>query len=201
MGTRFACISRVLALSIVVTPVFAGIDTTVSTPTEQRSALHAFKTAVNRYVEIRRLHEPMRVDAMTADRESLARWRGTLAAGIRDARVPAVEGDVFGRGVSALIRLRFIQARPGHASDVVFTESLVDDPSRIAQPIGINEALPWGAAVRLPSYLEKTLPALPDDLEYRLIGRDLLLWDTRADLIVDILRDALAAHPVSAQDS
>jgi hypothetical protein len=35
------------------------------------------------------------------------------------------------------------------------------------------------------------LPALPDELQYRLIGHDLALVDLHADLVVDILRDAV----------
>jgi len=35
------------------------------------------------------------------------------------------------------------------------------------------------------------LPALPEELEYRFVGWDLVLVDTHADLVVDILKDAL----------
>jgi hypothetical protein len=31
----------------------------------------------------------------------------------------------------------------------------------------------------------------PRELEYRFVHRDLVLWDVRADLIVDVLRDAI----------
>jgi hypothetical protein len=35
------------------------------------------------------------------------------------------------------------------------------------------------------------LSLLPDELEYRLIGRTLVLWDIDADLILDVLPDAI----------
>jgi hypothetical protein len=35
------------------------------------------------------------------------------------------------------------------------------------------------------------LPPLPEDLEYRLIDHDLVLWDSHADLILDVLPDAV----------
>jgi hypothetical protein len=35
------------------------------------------------------------------------------------------------------------------------------------------------------------LPGLPVELEYRLHGTDLVLLDVEANLVVDILRDAL----------
>ena len=41
--------------------------------------------------------------------------------------------------------------------------------------------------------LRAVLPALPDELRYRFVDRDLVLLDVHADLVVDILRDALPA--------
>jgi hypothetical protein len=35
------------------------------------------------------------------------------------------------------------------------------------------------------------LPSLPEELEYRFAGRDLVLLDSEAQLVVDILRDAI----------
>ena len=43
-----------------------------------------------------------------------------------------------------------------------------------------------------------TLPALPEELQYRFVGRDLILLDVHANLVVDILRDAI---PIRAQTS
>ena len=40
------------------------------------------------------------------------------------------------------------------------------------------------------------LPTLPTELEYRIAGYDLVLWDVSADLIVDVLPYAMA-HPGS----
>jgi hypothetical protein len=45
--------------------------------------------------------------------------------------------------------------------------------------------------VRAWPALLAVLPALPEELEYRFIGRDLVLVDVHADLIVDVLKDAL----------
>jgi hypothetical protein len=35
------------------------------------------------------------------------------------------------------------------------------------------------------------LPTLPEELEYRFVNRDLVLWDAHADVIVDVMRGAL----------
>ena len=42
-----------------------------------------------------------------------------------------------------------------------------------------------------PAVLVEALPGLPDVLEYRLIGNDLVLRDKDADVIVGVLRDAV----------
>jgi len=39
--------------------------------------------------------------------------------------------------------------------------------------------------------LLEALPPLPVELQYRFIGRDLLLVDVEADLVIDILPNAL----------
>jgi hypothetical protein len=46
-----------------------------------------------------------------------------------------------------------------------------------------------------PPALLRKLPDLPSDLEYRLVGRSLLLRDVKANLIVDILRDVVPTIP------
>ena len=43
----------------------------------------------------------------------------------------------------------------------------------------------------VPSNLLLSLPHLPEELEYRIIGKHLILRDTGADLIVDFMTDAI----------
>ena len=43
--------------------------------------------------------------------------------------------------------------------------------------------------------LLRKLPDLPPELEYRIVGRSLLLRDVKANLIVDILRDVVPTIP------
>ena len=42
-----------------------------------------------------------------------------------------------------------------------------------------------------PAALLQKLPDLPPELEYRIVGRNLILRDVKANLIVDVLRDAI----------
>ena len=56
----------------------------------------------------------------------------------------------------------------------------------------VNADYPETAALAtVPPLILKRLQRLPDGLEYRFMGRDLILRDTRANLIVDVLREAV----------
>ena len=58
----------------------------------------------------------------------------------------------------------------------------------VLQPFPTNELYDF------PTALTGVLPGLPASLEYRLIGNDLVILDTAADVIVAVLRDALANY-------
>ena len=52
----------------------------------------------------------------------------------------------------------------------------------------VNADYPDTAALAtVPPLILKRLQRLPDGLEYRFMGRDLILRDTKANLIVDVL--------------
>ena len=53
------------------------------------------------------------------------------------------------------------------------------------------ERVPATELREFPEVLAHALPGLPDFLEYRLIGRDLVLRDVEAGLIIAVLRDAI----------
>jgi hypothetical protein len=47
------------------------------------------------------------------------------------------------------------------------------------------------AETTFPSTLLQKLPTLPDELAYRIMGRDLVLVDSKANLVVDLFHEAL----------
>lgn len=65
-----------------------------------------------------------------------------------------------------------------------------------ATPSGrVEPAAPYPVAAPLssvPTAVLEALPPLPDALEYRFVGRDLIVRDVDANLVVDVLRDAFA---------
>ena len=55
----------------------------------------------------------------------------------------------------------------------------------------VNSRLTWATSVPIGEALRDMLPQLPIELEYRLAGRALVLVDVSANLVVDVLVDAL----------
>jgi hypothetical protein len=71
---------------------------------------------------------------------------------------------------------------------------LSPDPDEHTAPrlqLEANGFLPWEAGPPRWRELFWALPSLPEELEYRLVGGDLVLLDVEARLIVDILVDAI----------
>jgi len=56
-----------------------------------------------------------------------------------------------------------------------------------AAPLTVNDRFDWQYGALMPGDLIEALPPLPGFLQYRFVGRDLLLIDIEADLIIDIL--------------
>jgi hypothetical protein len=57
----------------------------------------------------------------------------------------------------------------------------------------VNGAFSWALGNAMPPCVLHALPELPIELQYRFVGVDLILIDIHADLVVDILRDAIPA--------
>ena len=108
-----------------------------------------------------------------------------MAVGMRAARPSAAEGDFFTPIVAAAFhkRIAFALRVPGCTIDA--SSPLSSEVPRV----GI-------LALRtqpLPSCLLSVLPHLPEELEYRAVGVVLILADTHANTVVDVLHGAFPA--------
>ena len=66
-----------------------------------------------------------------------------------------------------------------------------DQPLVLGFQPRVHDACPDWATHEMPVILLQRLPPLPEELDYRLIDHDLLLWDADANLIVDVLPSAI----------
>jgi hypothetical protein len=64
--------------------------------------------------------------------------------------------------------------------------------SGVVPELKVNATYPSSAPVStVPPSVLMALPQLPKEVEYRFIGRDLILRDTRANVIVDFIKNAV----------
>ena len=124
----------------------------------------------------------------TNDPERIKAHIASLAAGIRAARTTAKPGDIFNGAAE-----QFRQIIKEDASN----RSLRDAFAAMQEvPKGtlprVNADYPEHAALAtVPPLILNRLQRLPDGVEYRFMGRDLILRDTKANLIVDVLHEAV----------
>jgi hypothetical protein len=169
-----------------------GISAATGQAVGRRDGLQVFAERVAAYAD---LHQ--RVDAVfppwkaTDDVASIFGRRAYLAVAIKAERPDAKAGDIF--QPSAANALRRIVADALSEVDVDWMLQGLYEDCEI--PIGyrpeVNTGFPQWATHEMPFVLLSALPALPAGIQYRLIDHDLLLWDVDANLIVDVLPDAL----------
>jgi hypothetical protein len=124
---------------------------------------------------------------ISSDAALLAESRQRLAGRLRGARASAAVGDIFGPEAA-----REFTARLRNALDAPTWAAVMDDnPGEF--PCFVNSEYPEGKpSSTMPATLLSVLPTLPDGLEYRFVGRHLILRDSRAYLIIDYVPYALA---------
>lgn len=125
----------------------------------------------------------------TANPAALAARQTALSAAIIARRTQAQPGNVFAdecRPMFARIVQQDFARRPRSDRD-----ALQKDMPAGAQ-VEVNTAYPSDLPLTtVPAALLRVLPDLPPDIEYRIVGRDLVLLDTRSTVVVDVLRDVV----------
>jgi hypothetical protein len=136
------------------------------------------------------------------DPATVAAHRVALAEAIRAHRAAARRGDIFDAKVVPTIvervrtELQGVEARP--ARKVIREGNPQYDPEGyVSVPVRVNASYPLRAPVStVPASVLLVLPLLPANiLEYRFVGRDLILIDTEANLIVDYILGAAPPLP------
>jgi hypothetical protein len=140
-----------------------------------------FKTRIGDYYGLRtKLEKGLPALQVTEDPAEIRRAERALARRIRRARAEAKQGDIFTLAISAEFRnvLR-LEMRPN-----TWAAIMDDNPGAFSRRINGNYPKSTPLSTVPPNILA-VLPTLPDDIQYRFVGRDLVLHDTRANIIPD----------------
>lgn len=163
----------------------------------ERKALREFQEELAEYAV---LHAKQLMKLGTREK---ADPQDALAQALAAKRADAELGDIFQPEVQPLFRRLIAEQLEGPdalaARKAMLEGNPEDEPGEPAgsDPIvvRVNGAYPLGATrSTVPASVLATLPPLPPCLHYRFVGRDLILVDTVAGLIVDFL-PAAAPEP------
>lgn len=130
---------------------------------------------------------PLTTEASPTDVDAHQR---TLASLLQNARPDADHGDVFGPAARALIRRLLSRALHGPDGKNLLQVIMEDNPGPLR--VRVNGRVPDDAPrSTIPSKVLQMLPKLPHAVEYRFLGRRLVLVDAHALIVVDYVDDAL----------
>lgn len=157
----------------------------------QESASREFQLRVGEYVALHRRIEGPRPRTLIGEVTNLLfLGRAALADELRRGRPLAKQGDIFGREIAAAFRRTIRDAiAEGQLRDVL--QIVADAQVRRAPPAISADAPADGSLIAVPPCLVRAFPPLPEELAYRFLGRDLILVDLHAGIVVDYVPDAI----------
>jgi hypothetical protein len=140
-----------------------------------------FSTRVWGYFELRsNLEKGLMGLTVTDDPAEIKRAECALAQKIRLARAEAREGEIF----TPTIKAKFKKVLSLEMNASTWAAIMDDNPGDFQHRI--NGTYPKTKPLSMvPPNILALLPTLPDDIQYRFLGRHLILYDTRANLIID----------------
>jgi len=146
-----------------------------------------FQKRVEAYHKLRKtVEQKLSTLKQTESQATIQGHEAGIAAGIREARGSAKQGDIFSPQITGEFRRLIALAMQGGARTRVKESLKSAEPVELA--LRVNESYPERAPLQsTPPTLLMNLPKLPEELEYRLVGRSLVLRCAKGNLIVDFI--------------
>jgi hypothetical protein len=150
-----------------------------------------FKNRIDHYLEMRReAKKGAPAFKETKEPAQIKAAESALAARIQTLRSTAQPGDIFTAEIQKTFRRLLAPELKGEEGQD--TKEILKDDAPKSVPLKVNAKYPEGAPLpTVPSNLLLSLPALPEQLDYRIVGKHLILRDTEADIIVDFIPNAI----------
>ena len=177
------CVSAALGLSLVA-------SAQQPPPPDATAILKDFDTRVSAYVKVHRAAEAD-VPALrkTASAQEITSRQAALADSVR-ARHTAKQGDIFTPEIAGEFRRLVAITMKGPSAARVKKSLKSAEPVELS--LKVNDTYPERAPLQsTPPTLLMNLPKLPPELEYRVVGRALILLDVKAGILVDFIPDLI----------
>jgi hypothetical protein len=156
-----------------------------------------FAERIDIYMNQRRRAEAAVPDLKeTVDPKKVYDREKALGESIRTVRANAPQGEIFSEAAAAEFR-RIVNADFEKRTATDRAAVLEEVPARVPPRINTDYPTEMPLATFPPSLL-MNLPTLPDVLEYRFLGRHLILRDVKGNVIVDYIPDAVPAAAAAA---
>ncbi len=127
----------------------------------------------------------------TKDPAQIVERQHALATEIIAARRDALQGDIFTHKAAERIRKIIRKTFVGPEGHLARRTMQQDTPFKVVA-MHVNDVFPENIPLTTtPPTLMLKLPELPPELAYRFVGRTLVLKDIKAELVVDLIPNAL----------
>jgi hypothetical protein len=192
--TRRAAAS--LAILAVLLPCVGATQTLHATEPSQfevqvwGEAGNAFTTRIGNYYDLRaRLQQQLPAVTVTDNVWQIRQGTRALAKAIRVARPGAMQGEFFTTATGTEFK-RILALTTNAGVCAAITDG---NPGSFTGAIDGN--YPSGKSLAtMPGIILVRLPLLPNDIEFRFVGKHLILYDVRANTIIDRLPYAIECH-------
>lgn len=185
IGRRLVCSAAVVSVMTgwPMAPMLAGQQVN-----PQALAIKEFTDRIKGYVALQKKMESTLKQSPTDNPAQIDVRRKALAQAIRVARQNAKRGEIFGAAGEQFREIIRQDARERSVRDAYAAMQEVP----LQSPPRVNVDYPEKAALAtVPPLILQRLPPLPDGVEYRFMGRDLILRDADANLIMDFIHEAV----------
>jgi hypothetical protein len=168
-----------------------GLSLAAPVPSQDNAQMvKDFEARVTRYVDLRK-KEAGSAPRPTNSPQKLEKTQQDLAAKVKALRQDAKQGDIFTPEITAYFRRQISATLAGQDGQKIRASLRHAEPIP-ALALHVNQVYPQGIPLQsTPPTMLLNLPTLPKELEYRIVGRNLILHDTVPNIIVDFVPDAL----------
>jgi len=158
-----------------------------------RTPFADFEERVDSYMKIHKAAEAdMGKLSTTNSVQQLNAKKNSLTDGIFTRRSTAAQGDIFTPAIAAEFRKVIAQNLQRRSHRI---HSSIRSGEKVIAKVHINGPYPEGVPLEtMPPTLLSSFPKLPQELDYRFIGSTLILRDVSANLVIDMMPNAIAAN-------
>ncbi len=159
-------------------------------PDQNGATINDFESRVTKYLELRK-KEAGSAPRPTNSPEKISDSQQNLAAKVKALRPDAKQGDIFTPEIADYFRRQISATLAGQDGHKIRASLRHAEPVH-ALSLQVNQIYPQGVPLQsTPPTLLLSLPRLPKELEYRIVGHHLVLHDIAPNIVVDFVSYAI----------